>query len=472
MLRQSKGKCQAKKSGVPLDNSSRVMRSQIPASLTFRKSANCAPPKSFVIISAKRQLGRRLCDECDALISGLHCCTTTMCDRFRGVSGFLSACLIFTLCPLSAFGTLAAEAQSNAEALFRKGESALRNGDLTQAEIAFRRVVALDPQSAGAFSNLGVIAMRRQDWPQALADLKKAARLAPKVVGVRLNIGLAYFKEGDYDSAIAPLKSVLRDEPALQPQYLLGLCYFFTGHFSDAVQTLEPLWSQESSNMNFLYVLGAGAHLAGQKELEDRALARLVEVGQDTPEFHLLLGKAHLNRLDYDGAFQEFQHAAEADPKLPFVHFNLGLTLMNKQNFEGARDEFRKDIALEPDVALNYDQLGTVYSYLQQQGEAVKSFREAIKRDAHLASPHFGLAKILQHQKKYRQALAELDIAERLLPSDQHIHFVRGQVLVRLGRKQEAQKEFNLATQILIAQRPHIGEGQAVPSPELTSDQQ
>jgi cytochrome c-type biogenesis protein CcmH/NrfG len=55
--------------------------------------------------------------------------------------------------------------------------------------------------------------------------------------------------------------------------------------------------------------------------------------------------------------------------------------------------------ALEPDVALNYDQLGTAYSCLQQQGEAVKSFSEAIKRDAHLASPHFGLAKILQHQK-------------------------------------------------------------------------
>ena len=127
---------------------------------------------------------------------------------------------------------------------------------------------------------------------------------------------------------------------------------------------------------------------------------------------------------------------------------------------------------LEPDVALNYDQLGAVYSYLQQQDEAVKSFREAVKRDAHLASPHFGLAKILQHQRKYSQALAELDIAEKLLPSDQHIHFVRGQVLVRLRRKQEAQEEFNLTAHILIAQRPHIGEGQEVPSPEVTSDPQ
>src|SRR5207245_10600525 len=164
------------------------------------------------------------------------------------------------------------------------------------------------------------------------------ARLRPPAVpGNPLNIRRLYFREGDYHRAISPLKSVPHDESgSLHAQYLLGLCYFFTDRAAEAVQTLEPLWSQESSNMNFLYVLGAGAHLAGKKELEDRALARLVEVGQDTHEFHLLLGKAHLNRLDYDGALREFQIAADADPKLPFVHFNLGLALMNKQNFEGA----------------------------------------------------------------------------------------------------------------------------------------
>jgi tetratricopeptide (TPR) repeat protein len=398
---------------------------------------------------------------------------TVLSYRF-GTGGlpFAHLIIIFALCLLSVFA-LPADERSNAETLFRDGETALRNGDLTDAEIAFKRVVAINPQSAGAFSNLGVIAMRRQAWTQALAALHKAEHLAPNVVGIRLNIGLAYFKEGDYERAIAPFKSVLREQPgSLQPQYLLGLCYFFTSRFSDAVQTLKPLWPQESSNMNFLYVLGAGAHLSGQNNLEEQALTRLVEVGQGTPEFHLLLGKARLNRLDYDGAFEEFHRAATADPKLPFVHFNLGLTLMNKQNFEGARDEFRKDISLEPDVALNYDQLGTVYSYLRDPEEAAKCFKQAIQRDAHLASPHFGLAKILQHQQKYVQSLAELDVAENLLPSDQHIHFVRGQVLVRLGRKQEAQAEFKLAARILneqIAQRPHVDQGQAVPSPELIS---
>lgn len=365
------------------------------------------------------------------------------------------------------------QSQATVQELYQQGESALRNRDLTQAEAAFRQVIVLDPKSAGAYSNLGVIAMRRQAWPKALSYFQKAAELAPDVAGVRLNIGLVYFKQGHYYRAISPLKRVVQSQPdSLQARYLLGLCYFFTEQYQPAIATLEPLWPRESSDMNYLYVLSAGADLAGNKDLEDRALARLVEVGQNQPEFHLLLGKAYLNHQDYDKALQEFQLAAQADPKLPFVHFNLGLALMNKQNFAAARDEFRKDIALEPDVASNYDQLGTAYSYLHQESEAEKCFREAIKRDSNLASPHFGLGKILRGQEKYPQALAELDIAEKLLPDDYHIRFVRGQVLMRLGRKQEAQEELKLSAKILderIKQNPKADQMQPIPSPEVTS---
>src|SRR5262249_47138194 len=145
--------------------------------------------------------------------------------------------------------------------------------------------------------------------------------------------------------------------------------------------------------------------------------------------------------------------------------------LMNKRDFQGARDEFLKDIAIEPDVASNYDQLGTVYTFLEDESSAEKYFREAIKRDPHLASPRFALAKILQNQGKYVPALTELDTAEELLHEDYHIHFVRGRLLVKLGRKQEGQKELAQASKILAERNPKINElSQPVPSPELTSN--
>src|SRR5207248_2345854 len=160
---------------------------------------------------------------------------------------------------------------------------------------------------------------------QALEMLHKAEGLAPEVAGIRLNIALVYYRQSDFASAIAPLETVVEDAPSsLQARYLLGLCYFFTERYADAAKTLEPLWPHESDQLNYLYVLGISANKAKQPQLEQRALARLIEVGQNSPAFHLLMGKAHLNREEYVDAVKQLELAAKADPKLPYVHFNLG----------------------------------------------------------------------------------------------------------------------------------------------------
>ena len=46
----------------------------------------------------------------------------------------------------------------------------------------------------------------------------------------------------------------------------------------------------------YLYVLDMAAGRAGDKELDEKAMSGIVSVGGNTPEFHLILGKAHLQR--------------------------------------------------------------------------------------------------------------------------------------------------------------------------------
>src|ERR1700690_271444 len=134
------------------------------------------------------------------------------------------------------------------QAAFAKGQAALNSGDLAAAEAAFRRVLAVDPQSGAAYANLGVIAMRRKEWDHALALLLKAETLEPKMSGIRLNIGLVKYRRGDYAGAIPALASVVRDQPdSQQARYLVGLCHIFTEHYAEAVTVLEPLWPQMSN---------------------------------------------------------------------------------------------------------------------------------------------------------------------------------------------------------------------------------
>jgi tetratricopeptide (TPR) repeat protein len=358
--------------------------------------------------------------------------------------------------------------------LFQAGEAALKNGDLAGAERSFRSVLAANPQAAGAYANLGVIDMKRQKWPQAREMFGRAEALAPDVPGIRLNIGLSYYRQSDYASAIAPFRSVVRDVPGLlQAQYLLGLCYLFVANYAESEATLEPLWPQESDQLSYLYALGIAAGEAGNTQLEQRALDRLLEVGQNSPEVHLFMGKAYINHEKYDEALAELALAAEANPKLPFVHFNLGFAYLKKQDWEHAQAEFLADIAVEPTVAYSYEQLGLVYSQQQEDQKAEAALLQAVRIDPRLTDSHVGLAQVYDRQKKYAAALAEINAAGKLDPASYTIHYVRAQILLHVGRTQEAKSEMQTYTRMFADAREkgrQALEQSTLPNPELSHE--
>jgi tetratricopeptide (TPR) repeat protein len=326
---------------------------------------------------------------------------------------------------------------------FEAGEAAMHRGQWAEAEKSFLEIVATTPGDVGAHGNLGVIYMREKKWKRALEELHAAEKLAPQIPGIRLNIGLVYFREGDYRNAIAPFESVLREQPdSVQARHLVGLCYMFDERYADATAALEPLWNSSNSDLSYLYVLAVAAGNSGRHDLEEKSLARLLEVGQNSPTLHLLVGKAYLNRGEEDKALAELEQAAQADPKLPMVHYNLAMAHKNKREYDKARDEFLKDIAVEPEVAYNYDELGTMSLAQAQNLEARRYFEQALKRNSRIGTSWFGLAKLDKAEKHYTGALKALDSAGAIDPKSASVHYLRAQVLTRLGRKAEAQTEF------------------------------
>jgi Flp pilus assembly protein TadD len=369
-----------------------------------------------------------------------------------------------------------ANQQMDPQAWFAKGQAALQTGDLDAAEAAFRQVLAADPRAGSAYANLGVIAMRRKDWDRAILQLQKAQKLEPKMGGIRLNIGLVEYRRGNYAAAIAPLSSVLRDQPdSQQARHLLGLCDVLAKHYAEAVTVLEPLWPEKSNDVAYLYLLDIAALESGQKELDEKILSRMIAVGGGTPEFHLILGKAFLNRYEVAEAKAELERAAQGNPELPFLHLDLGITYMRSGENERAEAEFRRDIALEPDLADNYEQLGLLYSRMQRDEDAEKSFREALTRDAKSAGACLGLAKLYQKQNKPQPALKMIDTALGLSPDIHGGHFLRGRILMQLGRQEEARVEFAAAQKGMdgrLNKERALLEDDRVPNPELTRQPQ
>jgi tetratricopeptide (TPR) repeat protein len=344
---------------------------------------------------------------------------------------------------------LAQDTRTSIAASYQAGEQALTRGDLPGAEKAFRHVLTLTPNDAGAHANLGVVYIRQRSWKLALEQLEIARRLAPQIAGIRLNIGLVYFRKENYADAIPAFKSVVRDEPdSEQARQLLGLCYFLDERYADAVRTLEGLWPASNSDLNYLYVLTIAAAKVGRHDLENRAMERLVEVGKDSAELHLYLGRAFLAGGQDTQALAELGQAEKLNSRLPFLHYNLGLVYKRRHDFEKARHEFLSDRDIEPDVAYDYDELGTVSAALGDDNAAERYFQEAVRRDERLETSWYGLAKIYRQRKKYGDALRALEAAGKIDSQSASVHYLRAQVLLAMGKNAEAREELATVRQL------------------------
>lgn len=336
------------------------------------------------------------------------------------------------------------------EVPFEKGMNALRAGLLPEAERDFLQATRLDPSSPPAFINLGVVFMREKRWPEALGALRKAERLSPDMGGIHLNLGLVYYRSGEFAKAVPEFRVAgSHGSQGGQAEYLLGLSCFFSDDYECAVGALEPLWTEQSSNLTYLYVLGSAAGRAKKTSLEAKAFEQMPTVGGDTALFHLYMGKALIGKQKFGDAIHELNKAANASPPLPMAHYYLAEAQQGQHNEEAARGELLAEIRLEPDVAYSYDQLGHVCSLLGRNDEAENAYREAIARDPSLSTSYVGLAGIYRSQARYVQALEMVDRALKLQPKSGSIHYSRGRLLKLMHREPEAKAEFERSASLL-----------------------
>src|SRR5205807_5312637 len=104
-----------------------------------------------------------------------------------------------------------------------------------------------------------------------------------------------------------------------------------------------------------------------------------------------------------------------------------------------------------PDLPDTYEQLGQCHSRAGDNQEAAKFFKDALKRNPQMPGSLFGLAKIYMQDEKYREALRAVDAALRLAPGSQGAHFLRGQVLLRVGRREGGEAEMATAKRMVDA---------------------
>lgn len=304
-----------------------------------------------------------------------------------------------------------------------------------------RRVAAL---MARVCLNLGVIEAQDQHFSPAAVQFETAAELDPSLPKVQYSLGVAYFNAQDFGKAAGPLTRARAEAPA-DPEItrMLALAWLNTEAYAKAAELLKDDPGREE-NPSLQYAYGLALVRSDRGAEAEEVFSRLLSRHGDTPEINVLLGQAHAQQGDYEGAIRSLQQALALKPDVAEAHATLGLLHLKRGELAEAEAAFRAETRTHPNDLKALFNLATVLDLQGQGEEALALVRSVLQVKPDFADARYLLGKLLLAQGTTEEAAFQLEAAARLSPGDANIHYQLGQAYQKLGRTEAAREQFEV----------------------------
>ncbi|MEB3276098.1 MAG: DUF6165 family protein [Cyanobacteriota bacterium] len=205
-------------------------------------------------------------------------------------------------------------ARNQAE-LERQALALIQQGQLPEAEAAYRQLISSGTGNHLVYGNLAAICLMHNRSDEAIALLNQALRLKPDFADGHCSLGLALKRRGDIDAAIAAYSRALELDPALPDAHNnLGVALKERGDLPAAV----------------------AAH------------SRALQLQPHFPEAQLNRGVALQQLGELAAATAAYRAALELRPAYADAHHNLGLALQEQGELDAARASLQRALQLDP----------------------------------------------------------------------------------------------------------------------------
>ena len=328
-------------------------------------------------------------------------------------------------------------------------------GKLAAAVEQYRLALKANPNHFEARSNLGAALVALGRYQEAIAEYRGALRSAPASAhaALRTNLALAYYKAERIREATAEFTALRAQNPDdLKLALLVADCHFRAGDNKQVIEVLEPFERRGAGSPALDYLLGTAlireGRVAEGQVLADRILRR-----GDSPEAHLMLGAAQMRTARFQDAAREFSRALELNPKLLTANLLLGQARAELGDREGAAQAFRRELALD---ANNYEanlQWGAMLKDDQHMKEALPYLARAAQLRPGLLAAPYQMAMTHLALGNLDRARVELERLVKQAPKFAEAHVGLATVYLRLGRKEEAARERDIAAKLAAGER-------------------
>jgi Flp pilus assembly protein TadD len=130
------------------------------------------------------------------------------------------------------------------------------------------------------------------------------------------------------------------------------------------------------------------------------------------------------------------------------AYYGLGYVLVAQEKLDEARAAFEHSLKLQPDQTESPFQLGIVAQKEGDDTTARNWFRTVLARDPAHGGALTETAVMALHDHQYQAAADLLEHAVKSSPTYQKAHYYLGLALGKLGRKDESDREFAIATEL------------------------
>ena len=260
---------------------------------------------------------------------------------------------------------------------------ALHNqGELDQAEVIYRGVLAVDANNFYALRFLGCLCRIKGSFDEGISLLRKAVDQRPN------------------------------DKDAL---YNLANLYMDSWNHSKAVEFFERCLAIDDEFAEALTGMGWSLLEIGRVNDSCVALNNAVRINPRLFQAWMNLGNTFKEMGDMSGSISSYRKAIEVKPDFSDAYLNLGQVLHEEGGIEEAIASYRKAIEVKPDFAEAYLNLGNV---LKEEGEidaAADAFSEHHRLEPIAQS--FSFASAVASQSLNTESVVKVPEVAEFIPS-------------------------------------------------------
>jgi tetratricopeptide (TPR) repeat protein len=329
--------------------------------------------------------------------------------------------------------------------LEQQAETNLRNQKPDLAIVAYRRILALDPENAGAHSNLGLAFYLHGDYAPAVDEFSIALRNHPDQWNIVALCGISEANIGRNGGAIPHLDQAFRhvEEPTLLlavGKRLFSLLYE-TGELNRAAELVGKLQQMAPENIDVIYA----AHQV-YSLLANRSFLKMAQAAPDSARMYQLQADRLAQIGNMKAAMVAYRLAIGRDSHLSGVHFQLAEALSVSRvaaERAEAEGEYLKALADNPLDEKSECRLGDIELQRSDVAGATQHYRRALDLQGNDPDANDGYGRALLASGAPQEARTYLKRAIQLDPTNVAAYYHLSQASRKAGDQEEAKRQMS-----------------------------